>query len=139
MNLKDKKNPGLREAVISGDLSPAKLTKMSPQVSDSTMPEPFLTCRTWHRKNDNRRTERYRKKICSSQGGLLLLLPRQTRSNAASVVSESAHITRCRFVADSILTKRLTFPDPFSRRADDNFCDLRGMRQSMEVFVAVGL
>ena len=32
LNIKDKNNPGLRESIVSGELSPAKLTKMTSQV-----------------------------------------------------------------------------------------------------------
>ena len=32
LNIKDKNNPGLRESIVSGELAPARLTKMTSQV-----------------------------------------------------------------------------------------------------------
>jgi transcription elongation factor S-II len=34
-NLKDKKNPGLREAVVSGDITAEKFIRMTPEVSST--------------------------------------------------------------------------------------------------------
>lgn len=63
-NLKDKNNPGLRGAVVSGELEPKKLCGMSSAVrillvSSALLIDQLDCYRTWRQKNEKHMTDQF--------------------------------------------------------------------------------
>lgn len=90
VNLKDKNNPGLRENVVSGNLSVSRFCTMSSQVSpciiSPSSKKVYLTLldgsvRKWHLKRGRRRTTRSRRIIFSRHWEQENNRPRQMHSS----------------------------------------------------------
>ena len=97
LNLKDRRNPSLREAVVCGDLPVARLCTMSVAVKSFTSLYVALTCtRKWHRKSKSRKMSLYRWTTFSRPRVQRRSRVKPTSSAAASARSESARTTRCK-------------------------------------------
>jgi hypothetical protein len=60
LNLKDKKNPGLRAGVVSGEIAVERFCKMSAEVSLEmiTIGRVLILRRKWRARSENKRTAR---------------------------------------------------------------------------------
>lgn len=101
LNLKDKNNPGLRAAVVSGDLSVGKFCRMSSSVRDyfgmhANSLIPLIDNRKWRLRNENSQTKLSWKRIFTNR--LERVNGRQKRmpSSAASVSRGKQGIVRLR-------------------------------------------
>lgn len=110
LNLKAANNPGLREDVVSGEISIVQLYEMDPKVSISILSsirdgiDSLMGClgmgsivtvsRTWRRKSGKPRTASSSPRTCSRRRPPRRSRPRRTRSSAESASSGAACTTR---------------------------------------------
>lgn len=107
LNLKAANNPALREDVVSGEISVARLYGMTPAVSFTFFLGFFFRFparaqsshmvalfRKWHRKNNKLLIVSWSRKICSKRRVRRLNRQRQTDSNVVNASSDVLCITR---------------------------------------------
>lgn len=101
LNLKDKNNPGLRAAVVSGDLIVGKFCRMSSSVcyyygSHANSLTPLIDTRRWRRRNESSQTKLSWKRIFTNRLERVNDRQKQTRSSAGSVSRGRQGIVRPR-------------------------------------------
>lgn len=88
VNLKDVNNPGLRESVVSGDVTAERFAKMTSQVRAASaiflLRILTIAFRKWLQRSEKLQITRSKKKICITLLVRRSSRPKQTRSSARS-------------------------------------------------------